>query len=308
MQKICHRCGVDCSTITRYQDPSGRYYCHPCFQKLPIGNAPSAAAEPAQRSAPAVSIQHGAAGYRGPRNRTASASWTDHTMLLLGATLGPFALFAAISRIAPAVGYGLYMITLLALVLALAIAVLVSAFRVSTVQGLLTLLVPFYSLYYVFGVSKSRTLMTLLPATVAAWMGAFIMIAILPSQTGSMEGPSSQLVLTDDASERTVGGYSVTVFPAGNSSSFGRIAGGHRLHTMSGGKRISVESNRPINLEQWQVGSWHIMVVNDELIVNFNNYGVLKQGDKVQVREGAVLINGKPARQKQGSVRVTVQS
>jgi hypothetical protein len=65
-------------------------------------------------------------------------------------------------------------------VIGLGIAVVVSAFRTSLVQGLLTFFVPFYALYYVYGVSKNPAFMALVPASVVAWLGMFLMLALLP--------------------------------------------------------------------------------------------------------------------------------
>lgn len=38
--KICTVCGCDCALQTRFQDPSGKYYCQPCYVKLSATGQP----------------------------------------------------------------------------------------------------------------------------------------------------------------------------------------------------------------------------------------------------------------------------
>jgi hypothetical protein len=52
MQKVCCVCGVDVSSQKRVKDARGRYYCHPCVEKVRSGQ-PAAEPAMAQAAAPA---------------------------------------------------------------------------------------------------------------------------------------------------------------------------------------------------------------------------------------------------------------
>ena len=48
------------------------------------------------------------------------------------------------------------------------------------------------------------------------------------------------------------------------------------------------------------------MIVNNELFVDFRSYGALDPGAAVQVNNGAVLVGGKPATEKPGTVQISM--
>jgi hypothetical protein len=190
MNKPCYTCGTDCSTVKRYQDPAGRYFCHPCYERLSTQPPPRstkavsqvAAAPAAHRvatQAPAARSARPALPAFEPERQRSSGSLAERPWALAGAVLAPFAAILLLCRFAPALSL-LYTAGMFIFVIGLGIAVVVSAFRTSLVQGLLTFFVPFYALYYVYGVSKNPAFMALVPASVVAWLGMFLMLALLP--------------------------------------------------------------------------------------------------------------------------------
>lgn len=328
-QKICVICGLDCSAITRYQSPDGRYYCQPCYEKL-MQQAAATAAPPAPPPQPALRIAPAAAapaktaavaqpGVR-PPGRTRPGSPLQLPLAVGGGLLLVFVLLLILARIAPVAALG-YLAGMALLALGLGLAVLVSAFRTSLVQGLLTFFVPFYALYYIFGVSRSRLLMTLTPLCLALGFGVFLLpggevesgfdsgpTADQPATAGvGSSTPRTAPELSDgEVSKRIVAGHSVAIAPRANVSSFGKMSGGRQIVIRSDGKRIELRCDQPLRLEQWEVGTQNVMIVNNELLVDYRNYGALDPGAEILVNNGAVFVGGKPAAEHPGAVRILI--
>jgi len=328
-QKICAICGLDCSTVTRYQSPDGRYFCQPCYEGLlqPAATDPLPSAPPPPPSlhiapkptAPAVSVPAGRAR-SSPPGRSPTPSSFRSPVLIGGGVILAFVLMLIMGRFVPAMGI-LYLAGCLLFALGLGIAVLVSAFRTSLVQGLLTFFVPFYALYYVFGVSRNKLLMVLTPVPLILAVGMLLLpaggepLGITSESTRSQAGstneklpmsPAIGAVSDQDLSRRVVAGYSVAVTPRGNMSAFSRLSGGRQLTTSVGGRRITFQSDKSLAMEQWNVGDQQIMIVNDELFVNHRGYGALKPGDEILVNHGVVFVGSRPATEKTGTVHLSI--
>lgn len=242
-------------------------------------------------------------------------------LAVAGGVLLVFVLLLVAANVAPAASlayvgaYGL-------LALGLGVAVLVSAFRTSLVQGLLTFFVPFYALYYVFGVSRNKMLMLLTPLCAVLSFGIFLLpggiteVEISSDSTGTQttavgETPSATALPAglseQEVRRRDLAGYSVAVAPRANTSSYNKFSVGRSFSvTKPGGRKITLRGNGPMKVERWSVGDQEVMVVNNELIVNYRNYGPLNPGAEVLVNRGAVFIDGKPAAERPGSIQINV--
>lgn len=331
-QKICVVCGQDCSTITRYQSPDGGYYCHPCYERLlqqaqqaaPASVAGTPPPPPGLRvassaPAPAAPAVRSRPGPRPPARSVPRASF-PLPLAVGGGVLLVFVLLLILTRFVPIIALA-YLAGAILFAFGVGVAVLVSAFRTSLSQGFLTFFVPFYALYYVFGVSKSRLLMTLTPLCLVLGFGFFLLpggdasfeFASEPTtnqSTAAGEGSSTPQTAPElsegQASKRMVAGHSVTIAPRAYLSSYSKLSAGKQLTVKSDGKRITLRSDQPLHAEQWEVGNQNVMIVNNELIVNYRNYGTLDPGAEVLVNQGKVFVGGKPATEQAGAVQISV--
>ena len=71
------------------------------------------------------------------------------------------------------------------------------------------------------------------------------------------------------------------------------------------GRTITFQATKPMNVESWTVDNQSVMIINDELFVNYRGYGPLKPGDEIMVSNGSVSVGGQPAVEHIGTVRIT---
>jgi hypothetical protein len=55
----------------------------------------------------------------------------------------------------------------------------------------------------------------------------------------------------------------------------------------------------------YQTKDLFLVIVNEELIVNFRHYGTLSTGDEITVEKAKVFVNGREVKESRGKVKIT---
>lgn len=195
-RKICVVCQNDCSDVPRVKDDEGNYYCRPCYEQqvskekfrmqLPAESAPSVGGRTSGKTAGATLSKPqprtpsvAAVSSASPRRRTGSEgsggeSFFQNSKGHVTVGAGAILLLIVLSHLNQAFGL-IYFFVAVGLLFGVGIATLVCAFKTSIVQGLLTFFVPFYFLYFVFGVSDSAKLKTFMIVNIIGWLGIFFL-------------------------------------------------------------------------------------------------------------------------------------
>ncbi len=322
VSKICAVCGTDCSSQTRYKDPSGNYYCESCYLKLQA--QPEKQAAPAQglhlhsEPSPAAAVspfptQPAVAPRLGRRTSRPSLGGSESHGALAVLLVAPFAVLLVLAHFHGVFGM-IYTGGAILFGVIVGIFVLVAAFQVSSLQGLLSVFVPLYAVYFVYGILEDRRLKAIATASLLSAAGLFLVPLITPATetsplkaseagAGTREAARKR---TGPAAEKNIAGHSVSIRPANGVRMTHNFRGGKQMTFSSNGVRRTFTANEPLVGAEFSVGTSCVMIVNEELIVNNETYGPLTPGDAIEVEDGTVFVNGKAIRPRAGKVRLVV--
>jgi hypothetical protein len=173
--KICVICQCNCAGKPRTKDPKGRYYCQPCYDEAQ--QAVNRVEKTVSESVPcqscgvpmdAQAIICMACGYNVQTGQSVVVNQQEspeHSgrvqlekpVIISLAILGIFVILAGLAFVEPLFAL-IHLIGVVVLGVSVMVRCLIVAFTTSLLQGFLSLLVPFYYIWFIYGVSKNSLL------------------------------------------------------------------------------------------------------------------------------------------------------